>query len=52
MLQARLCLLLTAFVWGSTFVAQRLASDVIGPNAYNAIRFLLGVLTVSPFYFG
>lgn len=51
MLQARLCLLLTAFVWGSTFVAQRLASDVIGPNAYNAIRFLLGVLTVSPFYF-
>ena len=48
MLQARLCLLLTAFVWGSTFVAQRLASDLVGPHTYNATRFLLGVLTVSP----
>lgn len=51
MLQARLCLLLTAFVWGSTFVAQRLAADLVGPHTYNATRFLLGVLTVSPLLF-
>ncbi len=33
-------LLITAFFWGTTFVAQSLGSDYIGPFTYNASRFL------------
>lgn len=48
MLQARLYLILTALIWGSTFIAQRISADLIGPNTFNAIRFVLGALTISP----
>lgn len=48
MLKSRLCLLLTAFIWGSTFIAQRYATDTIGPFYFNAIRFFVGALTLVP----
>lgn len=51
MLQARLCLVFTALIWGSAFIAQRISADLIGPNTFNAIRFVLGALTVSPLLF-
>lgn len=41
-------LLLAAFIWGTTFVAQRKGMDHIGPMTYNALRFLLGSITLMP----
>ena len=35
-------LLLTAGIWGSAFVAQRLGMEHVGPCTYTAIRFALG----------
>lgn len=48
MLQARLLLLLTAFIWGASFVTQRMVTDIIGPFAFNGLRFFLGALTLVP----
>jgi len=47
-LQSDALLLLAAFFWGTTFVAQRCGMDHIGPMTYNGIRFALGALTVLP----
>jgi len=41
-------LLLAAFFWGTTFVAQRRGMEYIGPMTYNAVRFAVGALTVLP----
>ncbi len=43
-----LLLLLTSLIWGSTFVAQRVGMDYIGPFTYNAVRFLIGPLSLLP----
>jgi drug/metabolite transporter (DMT)-like permease len=48
-LQSDALLLLAAFFWGTTFVAQRCGMDHIGPMTYNGVRFALGALTVLPF---
>jgi len=41
-------LVLTAFLWGTTFVAQRRGMDHVGPMTFNAMRFFLGALTLLP----
>ncbi len=41
-------LLLAAFLWGTTFVAQSIATDLIGPFTYNAARFFLGSAVLLP----
>lgn len=41
-------LLIAAFIWGTTFVAQRMGMDYIGPMTYNALRFAVGALTLVP----
>lgn len=41
-------LLLIAGIWGTTFVAQRMGMDHIGPYAFNAARFSLGALLLLP----
>jgi drug/metabolite transporter (DMT)-like permease len=41
-------LLVAAFFWGTTFVAQRVGMEHIGPMTYNALRFAVGVLTLVP----
>lgn len=41
-------MLLAAAIWGTTFVAQRLGMDVVGPFLYTASRFLLGALLLTP----
>jgi drug/metabolite transporter (DMT)-like permease len=41
-------LLLTAAIWGFAFVAQRLGMMSVGPFTYNAVRFLLGGLSLIP----
>ena len=48
-LKADLTLLAAAVVWGSAFVACRVAAGQLGPFLYNGLRFALGALTLLPF---
>ncbi|HOG80454.1 MAG TPA: EamA family transporter, partial [Anaerolineaceae bacterium] len=41
-------LLLTAAIWGFAFVAQRIGMASVGPFTFNAVRFLLGGLSLIP----
>ena len=41
-------LLLTAMIWGSSFVAQSAGADLIIPAFFNGTRMLLGSLLLSP----
>ena len=47
-LRANLLLLLTAAIWGTTFVAQDVAMDAMGPFTFNAARLILAVLVLIP----
>lgn len=47
-LRANLLLLITAFLWGTTFVAQQNSLESLGPFYFTGIRFLLGGLVVLP----
>ena len=48
LLRANLLLLLTAFIWGFGFIAQRMGMDHMGPYFFNALRFLLGTVSLLP----
>jgi drug/metabolite transporter (DMT)-like permease len=41
-------LFLTAAIWGSAFVAQRVGMDHVGPFTFNGVRFALGSLSLVP----
>lgn len=41
-------LLVTAVIWGSAFVAQRVAMDHVGPLTFNGMRFALGAAFLWP----
>ncbi len=43
-----LLLLLTAFIWGTAFVAQKEGMDYIGPFTYGCVRNFLGALVLLP----
>jgi drug/metabolite transporter (DMT)-like permease len=45
-----LLMLLAAMIWGSTFVAQNLGMNGVGPFFYTGSRFLLGALLVLPLW--
>lgn len=47
-LKADWLLLLTAVIWGSAFVAQRVGMDHVGPFTFNGVRFTLGALVLLP----
>ncbi|MEG0291591.1 MAG: DMT family transporter [Anaerovoracaceae bacterium] len=47
-LKGDLLLLLTAFIWGSAFVAQSAGADLIGPFTFNAVRYLISFLFLVP----
>ncbi|WPC04013.1 DMT family transporter [Pseudomonas benzenivorans] len=47
-LRADLLMLLTAMIWGSAFVAQRLGMDAVGPFLYSGLRFALAALVLLP----
>ncbi len=49
-LRADLLMLLTAMIWGSAFVAQRLGMDHIGPFLYTGLRFALAALVLLPLF--
>jgi drug/metabolite transporter (DMT)-like permease len=42
--------LLAAVIWGFAFVAQRTGMEHVGPFAFNALRFLLGSLSLLPLW--
>lgn len=50
-IKANVILLLTAFIWGFTFVAQRASMLHVGPYLFNALRFMLGFLSLIPIWF-
>ena len=41
-------LLLTAFIWGTSFVAQSVGTDYVQPFTFNGIRSLIGSLVLLP----
>lgn len=46
-----LLLALTAFIWGSAFVAQSVGMDHLGPFTFNSIRSLMGGIVLLPVLF-
>ncbi len=42
-------LAVAAFIWGSTFVAQSIGMENLGPFSYNGIRTLMGAAVLLPF---
>ena len=46
-----LAALLCTFIWGTTFIAQDTGMDTIGPLTFNAVRFLVGFLSIIPIAF-
>jgi len=41
-------LMLTALIWGTAFVAQRMGMEHVGPFTFNGVRFALGALALQP----
>ena len=48
---ALLSALLCTFIWGTTFIAQDTGMDTIGPLTFNAVRFLVGFISIIPIAF-
>ena len=44
-------LLLTALIWGFSFVAQRLGMEYLQPFTFNGVRFTVGTLSLLPVVF-
>ena len=42
-------LILTAFIWGTTFVFQTTGMETLGPFGFTTIRFLTGTVALLPF---
>ena len=51
-LRGSLCLLLAAFIWGITFVAQLAGMDNIGPFTYGFARYVVGVMAIFVIWYG
>ncbi len=47
-LKGNLLLLTASVIWGSAFVAQRVAMEYIGPFTFNGVRFLIAALVLIP----
>lgn len=48
-LKGNLILLITAIVWGISFISQSTSMDYIGPSTFNGIRTMLGAVVLLPF---
>lgn len=49
--KSSILLLITALIWGFAFVAQREGMTHVGPYTFNAVRFVLGGLSLLPLIF-
>ena len=50
-MRGNILLMLAAFLWGTTFVAQMTGMDELGPFSYAAARYFLGLLSLIAVYF-
>ena len=50
-IKGTLILLITAMIWGASFVSQSAGADILGPNSFNGIRMLLGSVVLMPICF-
>ena len=50
-IKGTLILLITAMIWGASFVSQSAGADILGPNSFNGIRMLLGSVVLMPVCF-
>lgn len=50
-MRANIMLLCSALIWGTTFVAQRVGMEHMGPLTFNGIRFALGAMALLPLLF-
>lgn len=50
-MKGNILLLITAFIWGCAFVAQRTGMEYIGPLTFNGIRSLVGGFTLLIYLF-
>ena len=50
-LKGSLILLLTAIIWGTSFVSQKLGMNSVGPFTFMGLRTLLGAVVLLPFIF-
>lgn len=48
MIRANALMLITAMIWGSTFLGQNVAMDYMGALTFSGIRFLLGIVALIP----
>lgn len=48
---SNIALLLTALIWGLSFVAQKAGMDHLGPFSFNCIRSILGGISLIPLIF-
>ena len=46
--RSNMLLLVTALIWGSSFLFQKIAMETMDPFIYNALRFLLAALCLIP----
>ena len=47
-IKADLLMLIAAVIWGFAFVAQREGMETMGPFLFNGVRFLIGVIVLTP----
>lgn len=47
-IRSYILLIVTAFIWGFAFSAQRIGGETLGSFSFNAIRFALGGLSILP----
>ena len=47
-LRGVLMLLAVAFIWGSSFVAQSVGMDYVGPFTFNSVRCFIGGFVLLP----
>lgn len=46
--KGNILLLLTSFIWGTSFIAQSVGVETISPTAFNGIRSLIGSIALLP----
>ena len=47
-MSAHLLMLLAAFIWGTTFIAQTTGMETIGPMGFTMARYIIGAIAVLP----
>jgi len=47
-IRGEILLVITAIIWGTSFVAQRVGMEYIGPYTFTATRFIIGTLSLLP----